>query len=151
MSDLSMRPSVQQGLTLIELIVVMVILGLLVSLIGPDLWSRLHQSRMRTAAMQITLLGSALDNYRLDVGHYPVTAAGLVALRRKPPGVRGWSGPYLAHGVPRDPWGHPYHYRCPGKHGAYDLWSDGPAHGAPITSWTTRGSAHHASVRPHTS
>jgi general secretion pathway protein G len=66
----------------IELIVVMVILGLLVSLIGPDLWSRLHQSRMRTAAMQITLLGSALDNYRLDVGHYPVTAAGLMALRR---------------------------------------------------------------------
>jgi len=141
----------QRGLTLLELIVVMVILGLLVSLIGPDLWSRLHQSRVKTAAMQITLLGSALGNYRLDVGRYPTTITGLAALMQKPPEAHGWSGPYLARGVPLDPWGHPYHYRSPGKHGAYDLWSAGSEHGLRITSWSTQGLAAPAPSRPHTS
>lgn len=141
----------QHGLTLLELIVVMVILGLLVSLIGPDLWSRLHQSRVKTAAMQIALLGSALGNYRLDVGHYPRTTSGLAALMHKPPGAHGWSGPYLARGVPLDPWGHAYHYRCPGKHGAYDLWSAGSGHGPRITSWSTKGLVTHAPKRSHTS
>lgn len=152
MSRPTRRLTTQRGLTLLELIVVMVILGLLVSLIGPDLWSRLHQSRVRTAAMQISLLGSALGNYRLDVGHYPTTAQGLAALMTRPPHARGWSGPYLARGVPFDPWGHPYHYRCPGKHGAYDLWSAGSGHGAPITSWSRQGLVtHHAPNRTHTS
>ncbi|MHB8253955.1 MAG: type II secretion system major pseudopilin GspG [Acidiferrobacter sp.] len=141
----------QRGLTLLELIVVMVILGLLVSLIGPDLWSRLHQSRVKTAAMQITLLGSALGNYRLDVGRYPTTAAGLAALMQRPLAIHGWSGPYLARGVPLDPWGHPYHYRSPGKHGAYDLWSAGSGHGPRITSWSTQGLATPAPSRPHAS
>ncbi|WP_297388951.1 type II secretion system major pseudopilin GspG [Acidiferrobacter sp.] len=151
---MSLTPSrlpTQRGLTLLELIVVMVILGLLVSLVGPDLWSRLHQSRVKTAAMQITLLGSALGNYRLDVGRYPTTTEGLVALMHRPPGIHGWSGPYLARGVPLDPWGHPYHYRSPGKHGAYDLWSTGSGHGPRITSWSTQGLAAPAPNRPHAS
>lgn len=151
---MSLTPSrlpTQRGLTLLELIVVMVILGLLVSLIGPDLWSRLHQSRVKTAAMQITLLGSALGNYRLDVGRYPTTTEGLAALMHRPPGIHGWSGPYLARGVPLDPWGHPYHYRSPGKHGAYDLWSAGSGHGPHIISWSTQGLATTTPSRSHAS
>ncbi|MDE2088752.1 MAG: type II secretion system major pseudopilin GspG [Gammaproteobacteria bacterium] len=128
----------QSGLTLLELIVVMVILGLLVGLIGPNLWARLHQSRIKTADMQIHLLESALDNYKLDVGRYPTTRQGLTALVQKPAAVHGWSGPYLQRGVPLDPWSHAYHYRSPGKHGRYDLWSDGGNGRNEITSWSTQ-------------
>jgi general secretion pathway protein G len=110
---------------LIELLVVIIVLGLLVGLVGPRLFGRVGQSRTAAARAQIELLGAALDGYRLDVGTYPATAQGLEALDRNP-GAQNWNGPYLKKSVPKDPWGHPYKYRCcPGQHGEYDLWSEG--------------------------
>ena len=133
-----------RGFSLIELLVVIIILGLLAGLVGPRLFGRVGQSKTAAARAQIELFGAALDQYRLDVGSYPVAGAGLDALV-KSPAAPNWNGPYLKKNVvPVDPWGKPYQYKCcPGDHGDYDIWSFG-ADGAPggdgenadVTSWT---------------
>lgn len=132
------------GFSLIELLVVIIILGLLAGLVGPRLFGRVGQSKQAAAKAQIELFGAALDQYRLDVGSYPASGAGLEALVRNP-GASNWNGPYLKKNlVPADPWGKPYQYKCcPGDHGDYDIWSLG-ADGAPggegenadVTSWS---------------
>ncbi|WP_107852364.1 type II secretion system major pseudopilin GspG [Oceanimonas marisflavi] len=114
------------GFTLLELLVVLVILGLLASLAGPQVLRQLGGSKTKTAALQIKELSTALDLYRLEVGRHPNTGEGLEALISAPPGARGWNGPYLnKKSVPQDPWGNDYHYRSPGQHGEFDLFSLG--------------------------
>ena len=128
------------GFTLIELLVVLVILGLLAGLVGPKVLGYLGSSRTKTAKLQIEQLSAALDLYKLDMGTYPDNLAALVAA---PSGAAAWHGPYLAKGnVPNDPWGHPYHYRLPGQHGEFDLWSfgsdnqeGGEGEAQDVTSW----------------
>jgi len=133
----------QAGFTLIEIMVVMVIIGLLMALVGPNLIGRSEKAKVQAAAMQIERLGTVLDTFRLDVGRYPTTQEGLQVLVQRPMGVDRWDGPYLNKGVPKDPWDRPYLYRSPGEAGRpYDLYSLG-ADGAPggtdnnrdITSW----------------
>lgn len=115
-----------RGFTLLELLVVLVILGLLASLVGPQVLKHLSTSKTKTAQLQIEELGSALDLYRLEVGHYPSSAEGLDALIKRPANAPNWNGPYLKKSVIRkDPWGNDYHYVFPGQHGAYDLYSLG--------------------------
>ncbi len=133
----------EKGFTLIELLVVMVILGILASFVGPRLFSKVGKAKIKAAKVQIKMLETALDEFRLDVGRYPTTEEGLDALIKKPSGCEGWDGPYLRKNkVPLDPWGRPYHYESPGEHGDYDLYSygkDGKPGGkgedADITSW----------------
>jgi general secretion pathway protein G len=135
----------ERGFTLIELLVVVVILGLLAGLVGPRLFGHVGKSKLAAAQAQIELFGAALDNYRLDVGTYPPTEAGLKALQTNP-GAEGWDGPYLKKEVPDDPWRRAYVYRAPGEHGDYDLMSYG-ADGAPggegenadVVSWQVVG------------
>ena len=118
----------KRGFTLIELLVVMVILGLLASLVAPKFFSKIGQSKVKTAKAQIELLGSALDSFYLDVGRYPTTEEGLKALIKRPESVPEdkWKGPYLPKTkIPKDPWGNPYVYKSPGEHGKYDLYSFG--------------------------
>jgi general secretion pathway protein G len=131
------------GFTLIELLVVLVILGLLAGLVGPKVLGYLGGSRTKTAKLQIEQLSSALDLYKLDNGAYPDSNQGLAALVKAPPDTANWHGPYLAKGlVPDDPWQHPYHYRFPGQHGEFDLWSygsdnqeGGEGEAQDVTSW----------------
>jgi len=114
------------GFTLIELLVVLVILGLLASLVGPRVMSHVAESKTRTAALQIEELAAALDLFYLEVGRYPTSDEGLGALVTRPAGLEQWNGPYLRKAVIRkDPWGYDYHYRAPGEHGAFDLFSYG--------------------------
>jgi len=133
----------QAGFTLIEIMVVMVIIGLLMALVGPNLIGRSEKAKSQAAAMQIERLGTVLDTFRLDVGRYPTTQEGLQVLVQRPMGVDRWDGPYINKGIPKDPWDRPYIYRSPGEAGRpYDLYSLG-ADGAPggtdnnrdITSW----------------
>ena len=133
----------QAGFTLIEIMVVMVIIGLLMALVGPNLIGRSEKAKTQAAAMQIERLGTVLDTFRLDIGRYPTTQEGLEALVARPSGLERWDGPYLNKGVPKDPWDRPYVYRSPGDGGRpYDIYSLG-ADGAPggtdqnrdITSW----------------
>ena len=131
-----------RGFTLIELLVVVIIIGLLATLVAPKFFGKLSMSKQKTAKAQIELLGTALDEFRLDNGRYPTTSEGLNALREKPPGLESWAGPYLPKPVPKDPWGHEYVYKCPGEHGDYDLLSlgrdgreGGEGEDADIVSW----------------
>jgi general secretion pathway protein G len=120
------RKTSQFGFTLLELLVVLVILGLLASLVGPQVLRQLGGSKTKTAQLQIRELGTALDLYRLEVGRHPTTAEGLDALLSAPAGARGWNGPYLTkRTLPRDPWGNDYQYRSPGQFGEFDLFSLG--------------------------
>lgn len=114
------------GFTLIELLVVLVILGLLAGLVGPQILRYLGGAKSDTAALQIEQLGAGLDLYHLEVGHYPTTEEGLQVLVEQPTDNSRWNGPYLKKNkIPKDPWGNDYHYRSPGEHGPYDLYSLG--------------------------
>jgi general secretion pathway protein G len=116
----------QAGFTLLEILVVLVILGLMASLVGPQLFKQLGGSKTRAAQLQIQELGAALDLYRLELGSYPSTEQGLEALISKPRNAVNWNGPYLKKNVIRtDPWNNPYQYRSPGQFGDFDLWSLG--------------------------
>jgi general secretion pathway protein G len=120
-----------RAFTLIELLVVIAILGLVMSLVGPQVMKQFANAKSDTAALQIADLSASLDLYYLDVGRYPTTDEGLEALVVAPSGNPDWSGPYLKKdAVPKDPWGRTYVYRAPGEHGAFDLLSLG-ADGAP--------------------
>lgn len=130
------------GFTLLELLVVMVIIGLLAGYVAPKYFSQIGKSETKTAMAQIDALGKALDQYRLDTGHYPSTEQSLAALFTRPANDPKWDGPYLKKAVPPDPWGRAYVYRQPGEHGEYDLFSygkDGEPGGtgdaADVTSW----------------
>ncbi len=136
-----------QGFTLIELMVVIVILGILAGLIIPKIMGRPEEARRMKAKIQIESIETALKLYRLDNGEYPSTEQGLEALV-EPPTVgrlaRAWrKGGYLEKGkVPKDPWGNDYIYLCPGLNDDFDLMSygaDGQAGGednnADINSW----------------
>jgi general secretion pathway protein G len=110
-----------RGFTLLELLIVIVILGLLLSLVAPTMFSKVGSSQRKTAQAQMQMLATALDTFRLDVGTYP---ASLEELRKS--AVPRWDGPYLPRDVPLDPWGNPYVYAVPGKEGAgYALQSYG--------------------------
>jgi general secretion pathway protein G len=113
------------GFTLLELLVVMVIIGLLAGYVGPKYFGQIGKSETKVARAQLDALEKALDQYRLDTGHYPAPEPGLAALIEKPPNEAKWDGPYLKKIVPMDPWGRPYIYKLPGEHGEYDLVSYG--------------------------
>ncbi len=114
-----------QGFTLLELLVVMVIIGLLAGYVGPKYFEQVGKSETKTAWAQIDALGKALDQYRIDNGHYPTTEQGLIALVQKPNDEPKWAGPYLQKNLPVDPWRRPYLYKSPGENGEYDLYSLG--------------------------
>jgi len=115
------------GFTLLELLVVIVIIGLLASYVGPKYFAQIGKSEVTVAKAQIEGLEKALDNYRLDMGHYPATEEGLAVLMVKPgaDAANKWNGPYLKKNVPLDPWGHAYQYRNPGSRGGIDIISYG--------------------------
>jgi general secretion pathway protein G len=131
-----------KGFTLLELLVVMVIIGLLAGYVAPKYFSQIGKSEIKAARAQIDALEKALDQYRLDVGHYPTSEQGLNALIVRPAAEAKWLGPYLKKAVPPDPWGHPYQYKFPGEHGDFDLLSlgkdgqpGGSGEAADITNW----------------
>src|SRR5512145_838442 len=131
-----------RGFTLLELLVVMVIIGLLAGYVGPNYFSQIGKSEVKAARAQADALGKALDQMRLDTGHYPSMEDGLEALVTRPANEPRWDGPYLSKSVPLDPWGNPYVFRSPGEHGEYDLISfgkdgkpGGDGEAADITNW----------------
>ena len=138
----------QEGFSLIELLIVMVIIGLLAGLVGPKMFGKVDTSKQKAAKAQITLFETALDMYRLDMGKYPDTDMGLKALRVNPDTDNNkWSGPYLPKNIPSDPWQNPYHYASPSEHGDYEIicyGADGQEGGEgmdeDITNWKEIGS-----------
>lgn len=133
----------EDGFTLIEILVVITIIAIIMAIVGPRVLNYLAESKVKAAHIQIQSFSNALDLFDLDTGRYPTTAEGLVALVKPKGPIQSWNGPYLkGNYVPKDPWGHPYIYRSPGEHGAYDIESygaDGQQGGtgtaADIASW----------------
>ena len=124
----SARRGGQAGFTLVEMLVVIAIIGLIMGLVGPQVLSRLSESKVKTAKIQIESLSAALDLFYLDNGRYPAGNEGLAALVQRPASASAWNGPYIKTGaVPADPWGHPYVYKVPGDHAAYEIASYGSA------------------------
>jgi general secretion pathway protein G len=113
------------GFTLLELLVVIVIIGLLASYVGPKYFAQLGKSEVTIAKSQIESFEKALDTFRLDVHRYPTSEEGLAALSVKPTAADNWNGPYLKKDVPLDPWGHPYAYKVPGAKHEYQITSYG--------------------------
>jgi general secretion pathway protein G len=140
-------PMNDQGFTLIELMVVIVILGILAGLIVPRIMGRPEEARRMKARVQIESIETALKLYKLDNGMYPSTEQGLDALVEAPTVgqlPKKWrEGGYLEKGkVPKDPWDNDFVYLSPGLHGDFDLTSygsdgepGGEGNDADINSW----------------
>lgn len=135
----------QQGFTLIEIMVVVVIMGILAALVVPKLMGRTDDARIIAAKQDVATLMQGLKLYRLDNQRYPTTEQGLQALITKPtsgPAANGWkAGGYLDR-LPKDPWGNPYQYLSPGIRGEVDVFSlgadgqpGGTGNDADIGSW----------------
>ncbi|HUF57700.1 MAG TPA: type II secretion system major pseudopilin GspG [Thermohalobaculum sp.] len=136
----SRRRRSERGLTLVELLVVLLIIGLIAAFAVPQVMNYLGGARRDSAEVQVNQLSGILDLYRLDVGRYPDD---LQALVEQPSDADSWNGPYVRKAEALiDPWGEPYVYRMPGEHGRFDLMSlgadgveGGEGEDADIVSW----------------
>lgn len=130
----------KRGFSLIELVIVMIILGLLASLVGPRMFGKLDMAKQQTAKTQIEMLSTALYSFKLDTGSFPLNIEDLL---QNDGGWDNWAGPYLNKQIiPKDPWGAEYLYNSTGKHGTFELYSygadgipDGEGEDADIFSW----------------
>jgi general secretion pathway protein G len=109
--------SKRSGVTLIEMMVVVVIIALFAALVVPRLLKQGDHAKVVAAQAQINAFQTALGTYKLETSQFPSTDQGLVALRNKPGDLPNWNGPYLPKDIPNDPWGRPYLYKYPGDHG----------------------------------
>jgi len=139
------RRASDAGVTLIEMMVVLVIIAIVAAIVVPNVVGRPDEARVSVAQTDIRAIGSALELYRLDNQTYPTTSQGLEALAQRPtspPEPRNWvAGGYL-QSVPQDPWGNDYLYRSPGEAGGFDLvsmGSDGQAGGEGTASDIVHG------------
>ena len=132
-----------RGMTLIEILVVLTLIGIVMGIVGGNYLGQGEKAKQKAAKIEIEQIGQTLDLFKLEVGRYPTTQEGLQALITAPTGVSNWNGPYWKKNtLPKDPWTNEYKYASPGQHGAYDIWSygaDGKEGGEgtnkDITSW----------------
>lgn len=137
---------IQEGFTLIEMMVVIVIMGILASLIVPKIMGRPDEARIIAAKQDIASIMQALKLYKLDNQRYPTTEQGLQALVTKPsspPVPSNWKNSGYLDKLPLDPWGNPYQYLFPGIHSELDVFSfaidgvvGGEGNDADIGSWS---------------
>jgi general secretion pathway protein G len=135
----------ESGVTLIEMMVVLVIIAIVAALIVPNVIGRPDEARVTVARTDVRTIAASLEMYRLDNRVYPATSQGLEALVTRPasqPQPPNWaSGGYLPQ-VPVDPWGNAYIYRAPGTDRPYDLISlgaDGEPGGEGVDADITNG------------
>lgn len=135
--NLNTMTQISRGFTLLEMLVVLVIIGLVASLVGPQLLGRVDSSKVTAADAQVRMLKGALETLRLDIGRFPTNEEGLSLLNQAPSDERlrrKWQGPYLAEEVPLDPWGFPYQYKPKNSTSItlYSFGADGKAGGEGI-------------------
>ena len=117
------------GFTLLEMLVVLMIIGMIMGMVGPKIFAKVDESKVKTAAAQIKLLRGAVESMRLDINIYPSAEQGLSLLTQAPSDpalAKRWKGPYLEAEVPMDPWENPYQYAPPESSGKpFKLYSFG--------------------------
>lgn len=115
------KPVNNAGFTLIEILIVVMIIGLLASLIAPNLLGKFERSKEEITKAQVEMLSSSVMSFILDAGRCPATLNELITSTDA-----RWRGPYLSKQlIPLDPWNRDYQYKCPGEHGRFDLYSLG--------------------------
>jgi general secretion pathway protein G len=117
--------SVEQGFTLLEIMVVVVIIGLLVAIVAPNFMGQIDTAAINRAKADIRGIEAALNLYRLDNFRYPSTLEGLQALVTNPGEASAPNWHQQLERMPRDPWDQPYQYANPGQHGSFDVFSYG--------------------------
>ncbi len=117
--SVEMPQNAQKGMSFIEIMIVVVIMAGLVAIVGPAMFGKLDDARVKQSKIQMKGLLSGLEMYHLDNFTYPSTEQGLEALMSKPEvGIvpENWRGPYLkSKKVPKDPWGHDYSFQSDGS------------------------------------
>lgn len=124
----SQRNHREAGFTLIEIMVVIAIIGILATLIVPNIMGRPDEARVTAAKHDVSTINQALKLYRLDIGRYPTTEQGLKALVERPtsePIPQNWKASGYLGQLPKDPWGNAYSYSNPGTRSEIDIVSYG--------------------------
>jgi len=120
------RRARERGMTLIEILVVLVLLAVIMSVVAGNYLGRGEKAKADAAKIEIGQISQTLDLYKLEVGRYPTTQEGLQALVSAPSGVSNWNGPYWKkQSVPKDPWGNEYKYTSPAQSAPYEIISLG--------------------------
>ena len=133
------RRVVRRHFSLMEIMIVVVIIGMIAGIVGPNLMKNLGKAQQQKARAQITILKNAVKDYYLDMSEYPSKLDDLVS----DPGSEKWDGPYLDPAkIPADPWDQDYYFENPGQHGDFDIYSygadkapGGKGKDADINSW----------------
>jgi general secretion pathway protein G len=116
---------VEQGFTLLEIMVVVVIIGLLAAIVAPSFIGQIDTAAVNRAKTDIRGIETALNLYRLDNFRYPATTEGLEALVNNPGEANAPNWRQQLQRIPVDPWDQPYQYAYPGQHGDFDVFSYG--------------------------
>ncbi len=115
-----------RGMTLIEILVVLVLIGIVMGIVAGNFIGQGEEAKRKAAAIEISQIAATLDLFKLEVGRYPTTQEGLQALITAPAGASNWNGPYWKKSsIPKDPWGNEYKYTSPGAKMPYDIVSYG--------------------------
>ena len=121
-TTVSPSPSSQSGMSLLEIIIVLVLIGLVVTFVGSRVIGGADRGKANLAKSQIQTLAGKVENYQLDTGSLPSKLEDLVS---QPGNATGWLGPYAKEAELKDPWGHAIEYRVPGDNKPFDLVSLG--------------------------
>jgi general secretion pathway protein G len=119
----------QSGFSLLEVMVVLVIIGMILSIVAPNIMGQQEEAALDKARLDIQQLEDAMNMYKLKNKKYPTTEQGLEALVTKttidPVPRRFPEGGFISK-LPEDPWGNPYQLVSPGEMGKIDIFSMGP-------------------------
>jgi general secretion pathway protein G len=131
----------QRALTRVEVLLAILVLGVLAAMVCPNVFARKPYAALTRVQIGFSVLGTALDAFQQDCGHYPNGTNALLQLMQQPAGTTNWRGPYLEPSWFQDPWGRDYIYRYPGSHTnsgyPYDLISLGPlGENSGISNWS---------------
>jgi general secretion pathway protein G len=139
LKSMRQRRSGQSGFTLIEIMVVVIIIGILISLVGTNIFPALEETEITATEFQLQQISNSLSMYRMKNARFPTSEEGLQVLVNPP----GGESRYM-DSIPKDSWGNEYNYRSPGQNGDFDLYSlgrDGQEGGdgidGDITNWQT--------------
>ena len=108
----------QGGMSLIEIIIVIVLIGAVLTFVGTRVLGGADRAKANLAKSQVTTLAQKVESFQMDTGRLPTTLDELVT---QPGDAAGWLGPYAKAAELNDPWGNPVEYRTPGQTGAFDL------------------------------